>query len=130
EERVSSLLAVGDHVEPRRLLKRHRLVHGPVLHPLELRRPDPPLLEILPSAHELRRPQETPDDITPNRHTSPHATKVPLRAPAPPAQSRSWGRLGGGLWPPPITNIARTGSSRRRLGCGGRRRSAGAGPGW
>ena len=62
-ERIAAHLAVGDDVEPGRLLQRDGLVHGAVLDRLECRRRQLAALELLARVEEVLRAQEAADDI-------------------------------------------------------------------
>src|SRR5439155_25446662 len=68
EERVAPLLAVGDHIEPRRLLERDGLVHGLVLDALEHGRVEATGLEALSRLDQRRRPQQASDHVAPDGH--------------------------------------------------------------
>src|SRR5262249_23953606 len=59
EERVPSLLAVGDHVEPRGLLDGCRVVEGPVLDALEPGVGEVASLDALARVDQVRGTQET-----------------------------------------------------------------------
>ena len=62
-ERIAAHLAVGDDVEPGRLLQRDRLVHGAILDRLEGRRRQLPALELFTRGEEVLRAQEAADDV-------------------------------------------------------------------
>ena len=75
EERVASQLAVGDDVEPGRLLQPDRLVDGPVLDALELGRGQPPGVEGLARVHQVGRAQEAADHVAPDGHRARSASR-------------------------------------------------------
>src|SRR5207247_6301966 len=66
EEGVAPELAVGDHVEPGRLLELHGLVHRAVLDALEVARPQLAGGQILARLHQVGRAEQAADRIAPN----------------------------------------------------------------
>ena len=62
-ERIAAHLAVGDDVEPGRLLQRDGLVDGAVLDRLERRRRQLAALELLARVEQVLRPQQAADDV-------------------------------------------------------------------